>query len=194
MAVVTVVPDGDGTTLQWTPKGAGDHYVEVDEGIAGQDGDATEVTSPSQPDNDYYTLEAMPGDFDVCIDATIIARAYQSGRVDDSISLRIGIMDPDEDTRIENEDVHALDAVTSYTDFTGNTNANTDSKALWNTYKIENRASSAASGMPDGITVFVTAVEVVINYTATGGADQEPSLIEGKLVTNSLLLKHLVRT
>lgn len=169
MAVVTVKPDGDGTTTEWTPKGAGDNYVEVDEGISGADDDETEVTS--DPDDiDFYTLDAMPGDFDVCVDRTITVRAYQSGRVDDNMRLRPGIFQSNETSIVGPVEIVDISAITSYTDDTGSTVANTDSKALWDTYKFRVRSEQNASGMPDAITVFVTAVEVVINYTSTGGA------------------------
>lgn len=179
MAVVTLKPDGDGTTSEWTPKGAGDNYVEVDEGIAGADDDATENTVEPGELSDFYTLGATPGDFDVCIDATGKVRAYQSGWVDDLvINLRVDLRESDE-TFIAILHTQSLSSVTSYTTLTGSAVANTDSKALWDTYRIEVVASKVATGMPDAITVFCTAVEVVLNYSTGGTAHTATVTLSG---------------
>jgi hypothetical protein len=52
--VDAIHPDGDGTTNDWTPQGAGSNYVEVDDGDTPDD-DTTYVETSTTTDLDLYT-------------------------------------------------------------------------------------------------------------------------------------------
>lgn len=169
----TRLPDGDGTGLAWTPKGGGTNFSEVDEGVGAADDAATEVTENSAGiDLDFYTMEDMPADFDTAIDVDHRLRGFQTGRVDDSTFLILQIFESDESTVVEVGDNHNVDAVTSYTTLTdGTPKTNSDNKAAWDTYKFRLIKQKIASGMPDAVTFFCTAVEVLITYNALGVDD-----------------------
>ena len=174
MATTTRLPDGDGTGLAWTPKGGGANYVEVDEGIAGADDATTEVTeNTTGVDDDHYTMQDMPADFDTAIEVDHILRGYQSGRVDDTCLLRVMVKKSNEVDGVTGGDTHNIDAVTSYTTLgDGALKANTANKAAWDSYKFRLHKSKIASAMADAVTFFCTAVEVVINYNVTGAVGQ----------------------
>ena len=101
MPLVILKPDGDGTNINWVPKGGGTNFSEVDEGRASEDGDATEnslhpETGFDPTNGDFYTLDATPGDFDVAIDAQVKAHAHATGVVDDIHSYRMGFYQSNE--------------------------------------------------------------------------------------------------
>ncbi len=176
MATVTVVGVEDELS-GWTPKGGGTNFSEVDEGVAGHDSGNTENTTTSA-NADAFELATMPGDFDAAIDYQIDIVTKQSGRVDDAITLDTYITDGlvAIDAHI---DTYNLDAVTTYTEQNGAARANTDNKTAWDEYEVLYDVNNMASGMPDAFTVFVTAVEVVINYTpiSVGGIASMRQLI-----------------
>lgn len=167
MAVVTVVPDGDGTTLQLTPTTESDHFDEVDEGISGaDDGDTTLETTAGDIEEDFLTLEAMPGDFDTAIDFQITVRTQVAGVVDDTVQQRVELFESDETTNLGG--IAGIFNNHSWTNSSGSVTADSASKAAWDTRKIRLRAHKSSSGMPDATTREFTAVEVVINYDTTG--------------------------
>ncbi|MDP8237099.1 MAG: hypothetical protein P9M08_12000, partial [Candidatus Erginobacter occultus] len=56
-ATVTLLPDGNGTSTQWTVSGAGANWAAV----TAQDGDTSYVTTSTRYDTDRYTMEDFPG-------------------------------------------------------------------------------------------------------------------------------------
>ena len=62
--VITLAPDADGTTNDFTPQGGGANYLEVDDGASGPDEDATYVSASAVGAKDLYgypALSAEPG-------------------------------------------------------------------------------------------------------------------------------------
>ncbi len=162
MAVVTLDPNAD-RTANWTPKGAGLNNVEVDEGVDAHDSGNTENTTGGNNNSDILELDATPGDFDVAIDYKIRIVIKESGRIDDAPAIHTRITDVS--SAIDgNEDDFALTGVTTYTVKEGTVRTNTDAKSAWDGYEVRYQFHTHASGMPDGTTAFVTAVEVVVNY------------------------------
>ncbi len=170
MPSATILPDSDATTLDWTPKGGGTHYIEVDEGIAGTDDGTTEITAAAATavKEDFYTMEDMPADFDAAIDFQCRSRAYQTGRVDDTVRWRPTIKESNETTTIGGPADDFAVTNTSYQTFEGSVRSNTDDKASWDTRKLRPAVLTASVGMPDSITLFCTVIEMLINYSSTG--------------------------
>jgi len=54
--VLGVMPDADGSYTEWSPLGAGDHYVEIDE--VAPDGDSSYNESDTEGQKDSYTITA----------------------------------------------------------------------------------------------------------------------------------------
>lgn len=62
--VITLAPDADGTTNDFTPLGGGANYAEVDDGASGSDEDTSYVSASAVGAKDLYgypTLGAAPG-------------------------------------------------------------------------------------------------------------------------------------
>lgn len=174
MATIRLKPVANGTGIAWTAVGGGIQAEKVDEGVDTPDDTGSEVTENTNGlDDDNYTMDDTPGDFDVAIDVDLQLRGFQTGRVDDTCLLSAFVVSSDEATVQAAGDAHNVDAVTSYTTFTdASPQANTDSAAAWDGYRIRLRKNKTSSGMPDSVTFTVTAVDVVVNYdvAAAGGS------------------------
>jgi hypothetical protein len=65
------------------------------------------------------------------------------------------------------QDTFDITSTGSYTTFTGTTRSNTAAASAWDGYEVEYDANLNASGMPDAVTWFITAIEVIVNYDVT---------------------------
>ena len=176
MATTTRVPTGEGTTIQWTPLSGTDNALMVDETIAAHDSDTTYVSRNGKDAlSDFYTLQGMPADFDTCIDFKCRCTYKQVGWVDDTVAISaIGIYENDETTGV-GASVSDATHPTSYTTFEhASAQADTANKATWDTRKYKLQSIISASGMADGAVIRVTAVEVLLNYNATGSVTVTP--------------------
>lgn len=82
-----VAPASDGATTQWTPQGAGSHYVELDE-YGSDDGDTTRISSTATGNKDLIGVGSYPGnpgDLISAVSATALARTMTGG------GLKIGL-------------------------------------------------------------------------------------------------------
>lgn len=55
-STLTLTPTGDGHELDWTPKGAGNHFVEVDDAPGSPDDDTTYISVGSGNQEDYWSV------------------------------------------------------------------------------------------------------------------------------------------
>lgn len=74
--IVPVLPDGDGSTTDWTPQGAGANYVEVDE--AKSDEDTTYNESSTFTDRDELDIPA-PANLDQLLGVSVHVHASRTG-------------------------------------------------------------------------------------------------------------------
>lgn len=167
MATATRVPAGDGGTLEWTPKGGGSHYVEVDETVDGNDASTTEVTESNYKSilTDLFTIAALPADFDSANSIQSRIAWKQAGWVDDINGLTI---------RFQAGSDFAIRSVTGFHDTTysiyesaADTGIAAKTKTEIEAGVINIAGQLTASGMSDGIVLYVTAVEVVLDYNTT---------------------------
>ncbi len=175
MATTTRLPDADGITNNWVPLGGGDNFEEVNEGVGAADDGTSEVTEDTNgTDQDHYTMEDVPGDFGTANTVDHRLRAFQSGRVDDATEIILQVVNAAEDTVIVSGDAHDVNAITSYTTLTDSTPpSNSDGATAWDGYRFRLQKAKSASGMPDSVTFFCTAVEVLIDYDIASNDDQE---------------------
>ena len=173
MPETTRVPDGDGTTLQLTALGGGSHFEEVNEGIGATDDASSKIDNASNNStrSDFLDFEDMPGDFGVAVDVAVNMRSQIAGVVDDTVDCRVDIFSADESTLIETCVTLAGDH--SWATTNGSAQANTDSLALWNGYKVRCQMFRSNSGMPDSILMEISTVDIVINYDVAGAVDEE---------------------
>ena len=169
MAIVTLVPDGDGTTLQLIPTGGGSHWDQVEEGVPGDDGATTLSTTNNSPRADFLTLGETPSDFDVAISVVARMRTQVAGIVDDNITMQCQVSASDEIALQGNQAF--LVGNHSWTTTASTSATNTDNKATWDTYKIRASVNRSNSGMPDSITSEFTAVEATVNYDVVAAVD-----------------------
>ena len=169
MATTTRVPTGEGTLIEWTPLSGTDNALMVDEGVDANDGDTTYVSRNGKSLLvDYYTLQDMPADFDTAIDFKCRGNYKQVGWVDDSLIVLLAVYESNETSRIANS-VTNSSVPTSYTTFQHSAaQADTANKATWDTRKFRLESNIVASGKADGAVIYVTAVEVLLNYNTSG--------------------------
>lgn len=165
MATTTLQPNAEGSFINFTPSSGTDNALMVDEGVASHDGATTQNTQTGTS-GDNLELDSTPADFSACIDYTIRCVIRQSGRVDDTVNMATRIANGG--TSLDaNVDTHDISTTTSYTQFDGTTRSNTNNKAAWDGYEVTYQPTRSNSGMADSVTWYITAIEVVLNYTPT---------------------------
>lgn len=178
MPATTLVPDGSHTLNNWT-NGGGQNDDKVDEGVSTPDDANTEIHSDPN-DQDEYTLGPTPGDFDVAVDFKLRGRGHESGMVDDVeigmvLSIRTaagGLIGAEETMGFVND--------SSYATREGAVQGNTDDKTTWDGYIFRMVSFQQTTGMPDAAEIFVTAVEVLVNYDVAA-TQSFPDRIAGNL-------------
>ncbi len=176
MASTTVVPNGTLSGGSTTANGAATHHECVDETIASADDDTTYIAGGSGQICKLQ-LANMPSDFVSASAVTIRIRARRtSNKGDVGVLNTIGIYASDGTTAITDQTA-TQGLTTSYatTDHVRSITG-TNTKTSWDGAVVNFTCSGDASS------VRVTAVEVVITYTASAGAG----------VTTSKVLKMLL--
>ncbi len=172
MALTTPVPTSDGTTTNFGtlfPTTPTTHFDKVDEGVPGNDAtDYIESTANSSV-SDFFEMSDMPGDFGDAIDFAPSMRSEISGSVDDSIFTRVGVYESNETTLVGVFVFLGNDH--SWTTTAGGTQSDTSNKATWDGRKLYAEAFRNNTGMPDAVTIRITAIDVDINYDVAAGGD-----------------------
>lgn len=178
MATVALNPNAEGTTIQWTPLSGTDNALMVDEGVDAHDSDTSYVSVAAAATNkvDFYELDDVPGDFSANESYLVRLIIKQSGRVDDDVTVVGIVSESDESTLLAAGSAGVLLTSTTYVLLESDEGAVADTAddATWNSRKFRLLTSKAASGMADAVTVFCTAAEVFLTYTASGPATTQP--------------------
>lgn len=163
MAETTVVPNGTYNNGGTDAVGAATHHECVDEGTGSSDGDTTYIQS-GNGEEVWLNLGNMPVDFDTATAVTVRIRARRTsdkGDLGTIASLRI--YESDGSTTVTDAS-GSITLTTSYVtndsirSITGGT-----SKTVWDGAILNITCSGAIDS------VRITAVDVIITYTASGG-------------------------
>lgn len=76
--VITLAPDADGSTNDFTPQGGGANFVEVDDGTSGSDDDATYVSASAVGAKDLYGYPALSAEPGVIKGVAVTTRARKT--------------------------------------------------------------------------------------------------------------------
>lgn len=86
--VQTLIPASDTATASWTPLGAGDHYVEVDDGSS-PDGDSSYISSQVTNDADIFELTDLSGDVGAILGYSPLVLARRETGSTQNIAVRL---------------------------------------------------------------------------------------------------------
>lgn len=173
MASVILHPNGDDDAI-WTPSSGTTRWQLVDEAVASHDGASTEITTTGTT-GQHFTTDNVPADFASVNTLQQKVVAKQSGRVDDTAGISVNLFEAGTGSELNTALEQNLNTVTTYTTYTGTASIS----AAWgsgplNTMIIRVGSTRTNSGMADSVTWYCTAVEVVMDYTASGPATEQP--------------------
>jgi hypothetical protein len=87
LATANFVPSGDGHEIDWTPKGGGNNYVEVDDPVGAPDDDGTYVSIAKGNQEDYYDVPDHTTETGTITNVRVVVRAKQTGAEDMNICI-----------------------------------------------------------------------------------------------------------
>lgn len=79
LATSDFIPSGDGHEIDWTPKGGGNNFVEVDDAVGAPDGDTTYVSIAQGNQEDYYDIPDHGALSGTITNVRVVVRAKQTG-------------------------------------------------------------------------------------------------------------------
>ena len=163
MATTTLKPNGDGSGGSWQRNTGSTYYELIDEGIAGADDVTTYVYEGSSETSLFCELEATPGDFASASAVQVSARIQRTTSKGDSQQLYIQVFESDELTSITDEINFPPAVGFSTVSDSSFSITGTNTKSSWDGAKVRFR-STGTNGLLE-----VSAVEVILTYTPTGG-------------------------
>lgn len=129
-SVEAIYADGDGAATDWTPLGAGSHYVEVDE-LTVDDGDTSYVAASNDNDQDLFTF----GDLTVLAGAVNGVMVKARMKNDSAGSRNVEMLHRSVAGNISNGTTKVVNS-TSYSSFTQIWEQNPDGPADWTVNEI----------------------------------------------------------
>ena len=174
MATVTVFPNGDGTTTNWSDESSGttNLYTKINEGT-GSPNDSDYVSTSTQNTNAYFQLGDMPGDFGTATGVTIKLRlARTSSKGDFRQFLDCQLMESNQSTAISAAaTITDSTTITTYSFSPTITGATT--KGAWDGMRLRVKSGVGSSG-----SCRLHAAQVEVTYTASGRM-QRTTMLEG---------------
>lgn len=165
MASTTVLPNGDGSIGSWTDfsLGTSSLFTTVDEDPSSPD-DANGVQCLVSSNAIFFLLGDMPADFAVATGVSITIRAKRDTSKGDFRGIRgFRLYKADETTALVADTTVSI--TTSYANYTGTpTITGSTDKTSWNGTRIKIDTDAGSVG-----TVSMTAIKVVVTYTAASG-------------------------
>lgn len=175
MATVTLRPDGDVLT-DWTPVGAGSHYLEVDE--VTPDEDTTYIYTGSAGDWDGYSLSTSGLTTETINKVTIYVRVRKTTA--DAVRVRCGVR-----IGAGNYLGGQIYPTTSYADASDERLVNPKTGLAWTIAEVEALIGIIYSAQVAGGEARCTQLWAVVDYTA--GSNIPPSSIVTLIASRSFL-------
>lgn len=163
MAETTVVPNGTFSNGSTDAIGAATHHECVDEGTGSSDGDTTYIQGGSG-ETVQLNLGDMPVDFGTATAVTIRIRSRRtSDKGDVGIVTAARLYQSDGSTAITDASGNIAQTTSYVTNDSVRTITGATTKTVWDGAIVSITCSGGAN------TVRITAVDVIVTYTASGG-------------------------
>lgn len=164
MASATLLPDGDVST-GWN-EGTGNTFEEINEGVSTPN-DADYIEESADGIISRFTMEGTPGDFGSTTSLSIRVRHRADGWTDDLDHYFLRVYDnADALVGVQKNGNHS-ETMQNQTFTDGNWDSMT--QAQIDGMKIEVEYNKNATGMPDGGTIKIFEIDVILGYNLSAG-------------------------